>query len=319
MKALVLAAGLGTRLRPLTEVRAKPALPVVGIPTFWYSVWHLNRELRINAFAMNVCHAPDSIKATAEDLDLRRFTGVHFTYSDETKQILGSSGALWRLKDWIGSEMLAVCNGDTICFPAWTRMAQFHRENGALLTLHVRGFDGGAEPYTNIEVANDGRVTALGAKSMTGVMFSGAYLLEPELLARLPNGVSELRPTLLEPLIKEGKLYAFREDIPWLDTGNVASYAQAQFDLLEVLPQARTLVEVKMREENVGCWVPRSWKKGGSLPILKGPTVITGNQEEWAASNKFYGPRFVGIEPPPAGMPIPFEKSVVLLTHALMI
>ncbi|MBI3557584.1 MAG: hypothetical protein HY074_15090 [Deltaproteobacteria bacterium] len=312
MKALVLAAGLGTRLRPLTLNRAKPSLPVVGIPAFWYGAWHLKSELRIQSYMLNVSHAPDTMRAAAEDAELKRFSGIPFKYSDESAQVLGSSGALAKLSDWIGSDLLAVCNGDCICFPAWTRMAEFHRASKALITLHVRSFANSAEPYTNIQVAADGRVTALGEKSDRGIMFTGGYLFEPELLARLPQGVSELRPSLLEPLVKEGRLFAFHEDLEWFDTGSVATYAAAQFELVHKLPRARELIEVKMREDAVGCWVPRSWSRNAGKPGLSHPVVMTGVQSEWAAHGAVFGPRFIGIEPPPPGMKIPTRNALVL-------
>ncbi len=312
MKALVLAAGLGTRLRPLTYGRAKPSLPVVGIPAFWYGAWHLKSELRIGSFMINVSHAPDTVREAGDDLELKKFTGISFKYSDESAQVLGSSGALWKLTDWIGSDLLAVINGDCICFPAWTRMAEFHRASKALLTLHVRSFSNAAEPYTNIQIGADGRVLSLGEKASQGTMFTGGYLLEPELLERLPAGVSELRPTLLEPLIKEGRLFAFREELEWFDTGSIATYAAAQFELTHKLPLARKLIEAKMREDSPDCWVPRSWSHNAGKPALSQPVVMTGLQSEWAEHGSVFGPRFIGIEPPPPGMSIPVRNALVL-------
>ncbi|MBI3544453.1 MAG: hypothetical protein HY075_14370 [Deltaproteobacteria bacterium] len=314
MKALVLAAGLGTRLRPFTLDRAKPSLPVVGIPALWYGAWHIKRELAIAEIAVNMSHAPETVREAGNDGELQRSTGIRFHYSDESDRILGSSGALWKLAPWVDEKLLAVCNGDSICFPGWKKMLEFHGDRHALLTLHVRAFDGADEPFTNVEVAPDGRVLGFGAKATSGVMFSGNYLLEPELLKRLPAGVSELRPTLLEPLIKERRLYAYREDTAWFDTGNVAAYARAQFELLSKIPAARELVETKMREEKSGCWVPRDWVHGAD-PALQGPVVLSGGQGEWATLNCVYGPRFVGIEAPPPGVSVPFSNAVVLSTH----
>ena len=261
---------------------------------------------------LNVSHAADTVRAAGNDVELRKFTGITFHYSDESAQVLGSSGALWKLSDWIGSDLLAVCNGDCICFPAWTRMAEFHRVNKALITLHVRAFSNAAEPYTDIQVAADGRITALGEKAMQGIMFTGGYLFEPELLERLPKGVSELRPTLLEPLIEEGRLFAYRQDLDWFDTGSIATYAAAQFELVRALPEARVLIESKMREDAANCWVPRDWTRKEGKPALSAPVVMTGPQSEWAEHGSIFGPRFIGIAPPPPGMKIPCRDAVVL-------
>lgn len=312
MNALVLAAGLGTRLRPLTQLRAKPALPVLGIPSLWYGAWHLQRELKPKAFALNASHLPQTVRDAGNDPALCEFTGIDFHYSDESAGILGSSGALWRLSSWIGRATLAVCNGDTIGFPSWRRMLEFHRASKAAITLHARAHAGSAEAYTDLKIDERGRVTAFGEKATSGLMFSGSYLFEPRLLERLPPGASELRATLLEPLIRERKLFAFREDMPWFDTGSVASYAQTQFELLKKIPQARPLVERKMREVALDAWIPSDWSLDAAAALkLSGPVALTGGLRGWTQVAKQFGPKFIGIEPPPAGLAIPTSNAIV--------
>lgn len=315
MRALILAAGFGTRLRPLTENHAKPALPVVGVPGFWYGAWHLSRTLKVREFAINLCHAPQSVIDAASDADLRKITGATFHFSDESKGILGSSGALKQLVDWVGRETLAVLNGDSISLPSWERMLEAHRKSGALLTMHVRKFADEAESYTDIAVSGSGKVAELRDKASRGVMFDGAYLIEPQCIARLPKGKSELRPSLLEPLINEGKLYAFREDIELIDMGTVASYARAQFDLLKRMPALRPLVEVKMREEFNGCWVPKDWKVNAGRPGLRAPVVVSGPQEQWASTAAVLGPNFVGVFPPMPGVRLTGRDELVFSNH----
>jgi len=295
MKALILAAGLGTRLRPLTLQHAKPSLPVLGVPSFWFAAEHLRETLNPSAFAMNVGHAAASLDSASKDKELSALTGIRFHISDESSQILGSSGALWRLKDWVGADLLAVANGDSISYPDWQNMLKLHKSSGALITMHVRKFSNASEPYTHIDVAENGRVERFGTKATQGTMFSGCYIISPEAIKRLPSGVSELRPLLLEPLAVEKKLFAYVENCPWIDTGTVGAYAASQFDLLNEMPQAKKLVEIKMREPVPGCWVPRSWPKDIGLK-LQGPVVLHGDLESWTKVSKHYGPRFVGIK-----------------------
>lgn len=315
MRAFILAAGLGTRLRPFTNHRAKPALPVLGVPALWFGAWHLQRELGITEIAVNVSHLPETVRDVAHDADLMGATGVNFHVSDESADILGSSGALWKLGTWMGIETLAVSNGDSISFPSWRRMLEQHKKSRAAITLHVRAFKDTGEAYTNINVDKDGRITSFGTKETSGLMFSGAYLFEPRLLARLPAGASELRPALLEPLAQEGRLYAYREDCEWFDTGTVATYAQTQFELLRKIPAARELIEVKMREESPGAWVPRHWSKASGKPALNAPVVMTGDQKQWAAAGSVFGPQFIGVEPPLPGMKAPTQQAIVLATQ----
>ena len=126
--------------------------------------------------------------------------------------------------------------------------------------------------------------------------------------------MSELKEALLEPLVREKKLFAFHEDLTWLDIGTPASYADAQLELLKCMPAARSLVESKMREISPGCWVPRDWKSGAS-PTLKAPVVMHGSQKEWADMANIVGPRFVGILPPPPGVDFPRNNALVHWTH----
>lgn len=313
MKGLILAAGLGTRLRPLTFLRAKPALPVLGVPALWFGAWHMKRELGVSEIAVNLSHLPETVRDAGEDQDLRAATGISFHYSDESSQILGSSGALWKLKNWIGKhEVLAVSNGDSISLPSWKKMVEFHRKSNALMTIHVRNHHQSLEAYTNVELDSGGQVKALSEKSFSGVMFSGSYLLDASLIAELPQGPSELRPSLMEPLIAKGKLFAFQEDIEWFDTGTISSYAHTQFELIRALPEVRELVEVKMREESAGVWVPRTWPHGSNRPAFDSPVVVTGEQSGWAAHSIVLGPRFLGIEPPPPEVSkYPFRDALV--------
>ncbi len=244
MKAFILAAGLGTRLYPLTKNQAKPSLPVCGIPMLWFNAWHLKKTLNISKFAINVGHAPLSLKEAATDKDLVKLTGIHFYFSDESKKILGSSGALWKLKKWIGDNLLAVCNGDCISFPSWNTMLSLHKQKKSLLTLHVRQFKGIA-PYTNIKMDSTGLVLSIGKNQKSGLMFSGCYFIEPEILSRIPPGKTNLRETLLDPLIKEKKLYAYHENTPWLDLGALDAYSRAQRELPIKFPQTKHLLSLK--------------------------------------------------------------------------
>jgi NDP-sugar pyrophosphorylase family protein len=206
-----------------------------------------------------------------------------------------------------------VTNGDTISRPSWKKMLAFHKEKRATVTLHARSFKETNELYTALKIDSDGRVLDFGPKAKSGTMFSGSYLFEAAALRLLPDGVSELRPTILEPLIKEQKLFAFQEDVDWLDTGTLGSFSEAQFELLHRMPQWRKLVEVKMREEADGCWVPKKWRK--VKVELHAPVVLTGDQESWNRVADAFGPRFIGIEEPAFDGTTPTEDALVCSGH----
>lgn len=318
MRALILAAGKGTRLKPLTDERAKPSLPLLGVPLLWFPAWHINKELQLSAFAINSGHAPESIRQACTDEHMHWFTNIIFHISDESKQILGSSGALWKLKHWVGNDLLAVMNGDTVCFPNWKEMLNFHLAKSASVTLHVRSFQNFQntnEGYTDLQLDSSGKVLALNSKASSGTMFTGSYFIEPSVVQGLPDGVSELRPTVLEPLIQKGMVYAYKEEIDFLDLGTLHGYTHAQFDLLRRFPQTRELVELKLREVQQGVWIPQSWRNR-NLPALISPTILMGELEQWEKVSSVFGPRFLGLEPPAPGMKIPFSNALVL-SHML--
>ena len=305
MKGFILAAGLGTRLRPLTERVAKPALPVLGVPTFWFGAWHMARELGLTEIAINFSHAPDTLRAAALDPDLIAASGVKFHFSDESSELLGSSGALWKIRDWVGASSLAVLNGDCICLPTWKRLQKQHQKAKGLMTIHLRHHQGSAESYTVVQCDAHGRVTDFLPKAQSGVMFTGASLIEGLALRRLPTGKSELMATLLKPLSEERQLFATVEDVPWLDTGSPATYAEAHFSLLAVLPALRPLVELKMRETAPGVWVPRGWPAGRWRATVQGPACLYGEYDEWRPflddPSSSIGPRVVALVAPPRG------------------
>jgi mannose-1-phosphate guanylyltransferase/phosphomannomutase len=252
---------------------------------------------------INVGHAPDTLRSAAAEPALSRFADIDFKVSDESSEILGSSGALAKLSDWVGNELLAVVNGDVVNFPSWKKMVAFHRQRGAGITLHSRPFDGGTEPYTHLKLDAHGRITNFVDKQKAGIMFSGAYLIEPEILKRLPTGKSDLRKTLLEPMAaavnKDPGLFAFEEKSEWLDCGNVTAFAAAQFELLKRFSAARPLVEATMKEISPGCWVPREWKAAGMK--FTPPAVVCGLESDWIRSGlSSAGPCFAGLAAPQA-------------------
>lgn len=320
MKALILAAGLGTRLRPLTTTKAKPSLPVLGIPTLWFPTWNLKQTLGIQNIAINVGHAAESIKGAIEIPEIKNAIKAKFYLSDESHKILGSSGALWKLKDWIGNSRLLVCNGDSICFPSWAKMIEFHEKSKSQMTLHLRPFQEVSHTYSHIELSKKGKVKAIQGHLNQGLMFSGCYILEPSLLYRLPSGKSDLKQTLLEPLIQEERLYGYTETIPWFDTGTLESYFHTQFELLRAVPTVRKLVELTMYELSPEVWVPKAWAaetKGKSLGLqLKSPCVFTGRLEDWKNQSDQYGPRFLGIEPPSTKNKIKTKNSLILSDYS---
>src|SRR5580765_2677209 len=128
--ALVLTAGLGTRLRPLTDVRAKPAVPVAGEPIVRRIIRWLARQ-HVTDLVLNLHHLPQTLSALVGDgSDL----GVRVRYSWEP-EVLGSAGGPRHALPMMGSDAFFLVNGDTMTDLALEPLSEAHQKSGALVTM----------------------------------------------------------------------------------------------------------------------------------------------------------------------------------------
>ncbi|HSM50527.1 MAG TPA: NDP-sugar synthase [Thermoanaerobaculia bacterium] len=225
-RALVLAAGFGRRLAPLTAEVPKPLLPVAGRPLV---AWTLDAlvDAGCEAIAVNLHHLGETIPAALGE----RHRRVPLHYSREP-EILGTLGAVGPLRDFLGEagEILLV-NGDSLCRWPLRTLVERHRRTGAAATLLVaeradpRGFGGG------VALAEDGRVLAFRSASLAAAIarrrrvFAGAQVWRPELLARVPEGFADTICDLYEPLLTEGaEIQSLATRRPWHDLGTPARY-----------------------------------------------------------------------------------------------
>src|SRR5215475_4837178 len=133
MRGVILAAGFGTRLWPLTEDRTKPAIPFLNRPLISYSVQYL-AEHGIRQIIVNLHHQPESIR---EALGTGSRYGAEIEYSYEP-EILGTSGALDRVKERLVDEDFVVMNGKIISAMNLSDAIEHHQKNKALATLVLR-------------------------------------------------------------------------------------------------------------------------------------------------------------------------------------
>ena len=129
--ALVLCAGLGTRLRPLTDVRAKPAIPVAGQPMIRrIAAWLVSRG--VDDLVVNLHHRPETLTACLGD---GRDLGARLRYSWEQPRVLGSAGGPRLARPIVGAGTFLIVNGDTLTDVDLARLAESHAASGALVTL----------------------------------------------------------------------------------------------------------------------------------------------------------------------------------------
>ena len=242
MKAVVLAAGFGLRMRPLTLLRAKPVLPVLNRPL-------LHRTLRALAHVgardvvVNLHHLPETVVSALGD---GRGLGVRVRYSRE-REILGTGGGPKAVRDWLGREAFLLVNGDVLFDLDLRRLVALHRASGARATLALRPDP--ARAYSPVVTDRRGRILAIAGRPApsqgTTSMFASVHVVDPELLDRLPGGASDSVRDLYIPLLAEGVwLQGVRLRGAWYDFGRPSLYRDAQ---LRLLPGGRCLVDAKAR------------------------------------------------------------------------
>ena len=233
LRALVLAAGYGTRLRPLTDELPKPLLPVLGRPLL-LRILDALASAGCEAVAVNLHHLAEAIPAVVGD----SHRGMRIVYSRE-QPILGTGGAFVPLRDFFaGCETALLVNGDTVSAWPLRDLVSRHRRRGAQATLLLAGrpdprpFGGG------IGIDRSGRVHAIRREPTFGpvtrrFVYAGAYALDPALLARLPEGFSDSMRNLFEPLLDAGgRIDSLVTWKPWYDLGTPRRYLDAMLDLL---------------------------------------------------------------------------------------
>jgi NDP-sugar pyrophosphorylase family protein len=152
MRAMILAAGLGTRLRPLTDTVPKPLLDVAGEPMIAFSL-RLLRAAQISEVVINLHHLGEQIRSTLGD---GRAYGVHITYSDENP-ILDTGGAIAAARAFLADDTFVVVNADTVIDLSLQRVIDAHRRAQATATMVLRP-DPEAERYGLVEIDAGNRV-----------------------------------------------------------------------------------------------------------------------------------------------------------------
>jgi len=278
LKAVILAAGLGTRMRPLTDKTAKPALPVLNEPLIVRTLRELKRA-GVSEVMINLHHRPETIRAAIPEGDL----GLKIKYSRETA-ILGTGGALRKVRAWVGRNPLFVVNGDVIFDFDLKAMAACHRKTDALATLALKP-NSDPRRYKPVVTDRTGRILSIRArpKARKGTisLFASVHILEPAILDRLPPGASDTVGDLYIPLLREGAhLQGARQTGVWHDLGSPSGYLKAQMRLLADRGRKRSVLMDSSVRLGKGARVVRSVVGAGcvieSLSHIEGSVLWDG-------------------------------------------
>jgi mannose-1-phosphate guanylyltransferase len=243
-KAFLLGAGLGTRLRPLTDLLPKPLVPLFHRPLI---EWAMEACVAAGAreFAINTHHLPERWKmmdggwrmdgetAIPGENGIESSSGswnglpVHLFHEPE---LLETGGGIWNISRWIGDDPVLVHNGDVYSSIDLNRLVAAHEASGDVVTLALRS----EGPAKVIALEGDWVVDIRGllGRAPGTHLFTGIYVFSPELLKWIPPGEKiTVRDTFVE-LAKAGRLGSVTLDGgQWMDLGDLASYLEAHRQL----------------------------------------------------------------------------------------
>ena len=234
MKAMLLAAGLGTRLRPITYELPKPMVPVLGRPV----MEHILRLLARHGFddvVANLHYFPDLIRERFGDGSAY---GVRLVYSYEP-ELLGTAGGVRNVRDHFGDETFLIISGDALTDIDLGALWATHKEKGGIATLALKRVDDTSQ-FGVVIVADDGRIQGFQekpdpAEALSNLGNCGIYVFEPEIFDHFPerefvDWAMDVYPTLLE---QDVSFYGHEFPDYWNDVGSLEEYRQGNFDALE--------------------------------------------------------------------------------------
>lgn len=235
MKAMILAAGYGERLWPLSCDRTKPAFPVLGKPLVGFVAEYLARY-GFTDIVVNLHHQPDSVRAALGDGS--RF-GVRLEYVHEP-MILGTSGALDNARELLQDETFVVVNGKLITDLDLKTALETHRRQNALATLVLLP-NPKYERFSIVET-RDGLVTGFGGMPVPGsegqgeppLMFTGIHVLEPRIFDYIPRGVFShtITDVYLPAIAKGERIAAHISGGMWYELSTLKRYLDISLALM---------------------------------------------------------------------------------------
>jgi mannose-1-phosphate guanylyltransferase / phosphomannomutase len=251
MKAVIMAGGEGTRLRPLTANQPKPMLPLANRPMMEHIVRHV-RDHGVKDIVVTVQFLASQVRNYFGDgADM----GVDLTYATEQRP-LGTAGSVRNAAEQL-QETFVVVSGDALTDIDLDEAVAFHRRSGALGTVVTKRMENPLE-FGIVIATEDGRVERFLEKPHWGQVFSdtvntGIYVLEPEVFGHIPEGgpvdfAADVFPRLLA---MGAPLYACVADGYWQDVGSLEAYRHAHEDILE----GRVRVDVRGFQVRPGVWL----------------------------------------------------------------
>ena len=275
LKAVIMAGGFGTRLRPLTCHRPKPMIPLVNVPIM-ERVVHLLKAHRIRDLVVLPYFQGEQIQGYFGDGSA---LGVNMIYV-RAEEDLGTAGSVKNATAHLGGTTIVI-SGDLITDIDVRKAVAYHRRKEALATIVLSRVTNPL-PYGIVIVNRNGRILRFLEKPTWGEVFSdtintGIYILEPEVFQYIPAGVEfDFSKDLFPRIMKDRKpLFGYTAEGYWRDVGNIVEYQQATQDIL------KGLVKTTLPGESVNTEEGLSWIGEGTVvdpqATLRGVVVLGNN------------------------------------------
>lgn len=252
MRVMIMAAGIGTRLRPVTDLLPKPMAPIVNRPALYHILRLLGRH-GLREVIINLHHLPDAITGYFGDgAELR----MDISYSFEP-ELLGTAGGVKNNSAFLDSGTFLVVSGDALTDIDLTGLVAAHRRTGSIATIAVKEV---ADPslYGVVIADDEGRVVAFQEKptleeARSRLCNCGIYVFEPEILSHiLTDGFDDFGRRVFPDLLRERiAFHAHTVGGYWSDVGNLQEYIRGNGDALT----GRVEVEMPGAEVRPGVWV----------------------------------------------------------------
>ncbi len=234
MKALIMAAGYGTRLEPLTFAVPKPMVPIVNIPAMQHNIELLKRQ-GFREITANIHYFPEQIE---NYFGSGSFLGVNLSYSFE-KKLLGTAGGVKRMAEIAGiDDTFVVLSSDALTDINLKRIVTFHKKKKALMTIALAKVSDVSQFGVVIQ-DKEGKITGFQEKpkpeeARSDLANAGIYVIEPEILKMIPEGFYDFGKELF-PKLAEGKDALYGHDMVeyWSDVGGLEKYINSNYDAMK--------------------------------------------------------------------------------------
>ncbi|OLP17917.1 mannose-1-phosphate guanyltransferase [Leptolyngbya sp. 'hensonii'] len=304
MKAMILAAGKGTRVRPITHTIPKPMIPILQKPVMEFLL-ELLRQHGFDQIMVNVSHLANEIESYFRDG--QRF-GVQIAYSFEGRivdgelvgEALGSAGGMRRIQDFFPffDDTFIVLCGDALIDLDLAAAVKWHRQKGSIATVVMRSVPReDVSSYGVVVTDENGLIKAFQEKpkveeALSTDINTGIYIFEPEVLNYIPSGVEyDIGSQLFPKLVEIGApFYGIPMDFEWVDIGKVPDYWQAVRGVL--LGEIKN-VPIPGHEVAPGIYTGLNVAVNWDKVDIQGPVYI-GGMTRIEDGAKIIGPSYIG-------------------------